>query len=95
MQKQGTAQSGRCPLCRAPSVLKATRGTPLPLIRVHLIAFQAHISFAPDNLDVALMNFMQDWFPRETKAKAKENSDEVAKEMEQELGLDTVKCNIM
>ena len=40
------------------------------------------------------MNFMTDWFPKESRIKAKENGDEAAKEMAQEMGLDSG-CQIM
>lgn len=44
------------------------------------------------NLDTAMMNFMIDWFPTETKIKARENSDEAAQEMAREMGLDQGCC---
>lgn len=47
------------------------------------------------NLDVALMNFMQDWFPKETKLKVKENADEVAREMARDLGMASADCIVM
>lgn len=47
------------------------------------------------NLDIALMNFMQDWFPTETKVKVKENADEVAREMAKGLGMDGADCIVM
>lgn len=40
------------------------------------------------------MNFMKDWFPKETDMKAKENGAEVSKEMAEEMGLDQG-CSIM
>ncbi|KZV94469.1 hypothetical protein EXIGLDRAFT_736969 [Exidia glandulosa HHB12029] len=67
MQKAGEAN---CPLCRAPTVLHASRA----------------------NLDMALQNFLQDWFPREVREKAKSNDREAAQEEMEELGLDTRTC---
>ncbi|KIJ39266.1 hypothetical protein M422DRAFT_49674 [Sphaerobolus stellatus SS14] len=46
------------------------------------------------NLDHALSNFMLDWFPVETKEKAKSNDLESTKEQMEELGIDT-RCLIM
>lgn len=40
------------------------------------------------NVDWALMNFMQDWFPLEAKEKLKANEKEASLEELQELGLD-------
>ncbi|GJJ14953.1 hypothetical protein Clacol_009223 [Clathrus columnatus] len=40
------------------------------------------------NLDLAVVNLMYDWFPKETKEKAKANEEEVAKEEMEALGLD-------
>ncbi|KAB5591041.1 RING finger protein [Ceratobasidium theobromae] len=39
------------------------------------------------NLDTALMHFMQDWFPKETKEKAKSNERESAEEQLAEMGI--------
>ncbi|KAG8899992.1 hypothetical protein FRB99_006330 [Tulasnella sp. 403] len=46
------------------------------------------------NLDSALMSLMEDWFPRETRIKVKEDSAEAAKEMAEEMNLDS-DCRIM
>lgn len=48
----------------------------------------------PANVDHALVNFMHDWFPKETKEKINENHRELAQEEMEELGLDT-RCAIM
>ncbi|KAG8738871.1 hypothetical protein FRC10_006420 [Ceratobasidium sp. 414] len=40
-----------------------------------------------ENLDIALMNFMKDWFPIETKEKAKSNERESAEEQLVEMGI--------
>jgi len=73
MQRKGTEESGRCPLCRAPTVLTATK----------------------KNLDVALMNFMKDWFPLDTKEKEKENEAEISSEMAEQMGVRPDTCIIM
>ncbi|KAI6026536.1 hypothetical protein BKA83DRAFT_4244656 [Pisolithus microcarpus] len=71
LQKQGKPN---CPLCRAPTVLKADR----------------------NNVDYALLNFMSDWFPVESRAKLRANELESAKEELQELGLPgTTECIVM
>lgn len=62
LQKLGKAN---CPICRAPTVLKADR----------------------TNVDYALLNFMADWFPLESRAKLSTNEREAAKEELEELGL--------
>jgi hypothetical protein len=46
------------------------------------------------NVDWALVNFMQDWFPIETRQKQKSNESEAAKEEQQEMGLQTDGCII-
>ncbi|KAG8934154.1 hypothetical protein FRC01_004794 [Tulasnella sp. 417] len=69
------------------------KGTPeygnCPLCRAPTV-FKADKS----NLDVALMNFMKDWFPKEVRIKAKENGEEANKEMAEELGIDK-DCRVM
>ncbi|OWZ36789.1 hypothetical protein C356_04686 [Cryptococcus neoformans c45] len=45
-------------------------------------------------LDLTVMNFMKKWFPKEVKAKQKENDEEIVKEQAQETGMDT-RCCIM
>lgn len=69
------------------------KGTPeygnCPLCRAPTV-FKADKS----NLDVALMNFMKDWFPKEVRIKAKENGEEANKEMAEELGVDK-DCRVM
>lgn len=48
------------------------------------------------NVDWALMNFMQDWFPVESKLKLKENQKEANREQLEELGFDPdQKCVIV
>lgn len=40
------------------------------------------------NVDWALVNFMQDWFPLEAREKLKENEKEASEEELREMGLD-------
>ena len=48
------------------------------------------------NVDWALMNFMQDWFPMESKRKQQENEKEASKEQLEEMGIDPdQKCLVM
>jgi hypothetical protein len=48
------------------------------------------------NVDWALMNFMQDWFPVESKEKLQENEKEASKEQLEEMGIDPdQKCVVM
>ncbi|KAH7909420.1 SPX domain-containing protein [Hygrophoropsis aurantiaca] len=47
------------------------------------------------NVDWALLNFMQDWFPVEARAKLKQNEREAAEEELAELGIDGKACAIM
>nr|XP_018261824.1 uncharacterized protein I303_06269 [Kwoniella dejecticola CBS 10117]OBR83982.1 hypothetical protein I303_06269 [Kwoniella dejecticola CBS 10117] len=47
-----------------------------------------------NSLDLTVMNFMKSWFPKEVKAKQKENELEVAQEQAKEAGIDT-RCLIM
>jgi hypothetical protein len=43
---------------------------------------------SPANVDWGLLNFMQDWFPVESKEKMKQNEREAAEEQMRELGID-------
>ncbi|EGN97125.1 hypothetical protein SERLA73DRAFT_110234 [Serpula lacrymans var. lacrymans S7.3] len=47
------------------------------------------------NVDWALINFMEDWFPVESKAKLKQNEREAAEEEFEELGLRMQSCMVM
>ncbi len=48
------------------------------------------------NVDWALLNFMQDWFPDESRQKLKQNEKEAAEEELIELGIDPHQtCRIM
>lgn len=90
MQKKGTPEYGNCPLCRAPTVFKADKCTlGSGSLETGLLT---HSSAA--NLDIALMNFMKDWFPKEVRIKARENGEEANKEMAEELGIDK-DCRVM
>ena len=44
------------------------------------------------NVDWAMLNFMQDWFPRETAQKMKQNEKEAAQEQLEELGIPDQGC---
>ena len=47
------------------------------------------------NVDWALMNFMADWFPVESREKLLSNGQEVNSELAQEAGLDREGCLVM
>ncbi|KAH7922741.1 hypothetical protein BV22DRAFT_1016708 [Leucogyrophana mollusca] len=47
------------------------------------------------NVDWALLNFMQDWFPVESRAKLKQNEREAAKEELEEMGIEAQSCVLM
>ncbi|KDN33403.1 hypothetical protein RSAG8_13505, partial [Rhizoctonia solani AG-8 WAC10335] len=46
------------------------------------------------NLDVAVMNFMKEWFPKETKEKSDSNDRESAEEQLIEMGYNPGSCII-
>lgn len=104
MQKRG---KGNCPLCRAPTVLQADRCTsliPHPSSSLYSLSFiplrptnddRRTMNGGTANVDWALLNFMQDWFPEETKEKARQNEKEAAEEMMKELGWEGKQCLIM
>ncbi|KAL4245950.1 hypothetical protein ABKN59_009543 [Abortiporus biennis] len=46
------------------------------------------------NVDWALLNFMKDWFPIESRKKLRQNEQEAAEEEMEELGLNTQSCVI-
>lgn len=73
----------QCPLCRSPEVLLADKSE-----------FLIQFLLTTGCLDVALMSFMKDWFPKEVKEKQRDNSSELAKEQLQDAGLDT-RCRVM
>ncbi|OAX41840.1 hypothetical protein K503DRAFT_734845 [Rhizopogon vinicolor AM-OR11-026] len=70
LQKRGKAN---CPMCRAPTVLKADRS----------------------NVDYALLNFMADWFPLESREKLSANEREATQEQLEEFGLSDRGCLVM
>ncbi|KAG5653773.1 hypothetical protein H0H81_010614 [Sphagnurus paluster] len=92
MQKRG---NGDCPMCRAPCVLTADRCE-------YTVFFECS-KFGSDglcpraaNVDWALLNFMQDWFPVEAREKLLQNEKEAAREELEELGIDPDQtCRIM
>ena len=71
MQKRN---QGRCPICRAQCVLSANNCT-WPIFNVDMA-----IDFFQANVDWALLNFMQDWFPMEAREKLKANEKESTQE---------------
>lgn len=71
MQKRN---QGHCPMCRAPCVLSANNCT-WPITNVHMA-----IDFFQANVDWALLNFMQDWFPMEAREKLKASEKEATQE---------------
>jgi hypothetical protein len=86
MQKRG---QGDCPMCRAPTVLTADRSKcARPYLNSHLISVVA-------NVDWAILNFMQDWFPTEAREKLLTNEREATEEQLREFGLEQVACLIM
>jgi hypothetical protein len=68
---------------------------PLYVLVFFLIGRLLTIKLLLANLDVALLNFMLDWFPVESKEKLKSNEQEAAKEHLEELGVDPDACVIM
>ncbi|KAH7102549.1 SPX domain-containing protein [Auriculariales sp. MPI-PUGE-AT-0066] len=56
--KMQRARKENCPLCRAPSLVRADK----------------------HNLDTALVNLMEDWFPKEVSEKVRQNEQEIANE---------------
>lgn len=87
LQKRGKAD---CPMCRAPTVLTANRST----LFVYLSRCFECLSFT-GNVDYALLNFMADWFPLESRAKLSANEREAAQEQLEELGLSSQGCLVM
>lgn len=49
----------------------------------------------PANLDTDMLKYLQEWFPREIKAKEKANQKEAAREELEEMGLKEHKCLLM
>jgi len=47
------------------------------------------------NVDWALLNFMKDWFPIESRKKLRQNEKEVAEEEWEELGIEAGSCAVM
>ena len=83
-------------MCRAPTVLTADH-CQFPAVYIIAGSFEANLDnfYLIANVDWALLNFMQDWFPVESKAKLKYNRREAAEEELQELGLSTPECIIV
>ncbi len=83
-----------CPLCRADTVLKATDGmyNCFPLYRM---LHCADVFTPVADIDLQLMNFLERWFPKETKEKQAYNEIERKKELFGEALNDLPSCNIM
>ena len=47
------------------------------------------------NVDWAMLNFMQDWFPQESRLKLRQNEEESTKEQMEELGFNDQPCRVM
>jgi hypothetical protein len=47
------------------------------------------------NVDMALMNFMADWFPVESREKLRSNEQEANTELAQQFGLDQGGCLVL
>jgi hypothetical protein len=91
MQKQGEAN---CPMCRSPCLLTADRCEWFrPRTRPYFSNVFANL--LPANLDWALMNFMADWFPVESREKLRSNEREANAELAQQLGLGEGGCLVM
>lgn len=93
MQKRG---QGNCPMCRSPTVLVADRCKPFFHLSYSLaLTLTSSLYCSSANVDWALLNFMRDWFPVESKKKLRQNEQEVAQEQMEELGLNPdVSCII-
>ncbi|KAJ2918111.1 hypothetical protein MD484_g2338, partial [Candolleomyces efflorescens] len=71
---------------------------PIRLNCGHLFCVRAPVVLSANktNVDWALLNFMQDWFPMESREKLKANEREASREELEELGLDPDKtCIVM
>jgi hypothetical protein len=79
-------------MCRAPVVLLADRCEDNPVFRLFLRTNHSQPSTA--NVDWALQNFLQDWFPVETKVKRKNNEREAGEEELREMGFGERTCTI-
>jgi hypothetical protein len=77
-------------MCRAQTVLAANRSE----CWCFATGVPSWIS-STANLDWALINFMQDWFPLEVKAKHTNNIREATEEQFRELGYDPSRCLTM
>ena len=95
MQKQGKSN---CPMCRSPCVHTADRCKWFSTdqgITCHIFNTLTNPLALLANVDWALMNFMADWFPVESREKLLANGREASAELERELGFDKNRCLIM
>lgn len=82
-------------MCRAPTVLIADRCECPRSIYMSPHHLMKHLFFLA-NVDWALINFMEDWFPEEAHVKLKQNEREATEEHLVEMGFDpNQKCVIM
>jgi hypothetical protein len=77
-------------MCRAPTVLKADRSE----LFMYISPYFKCLAFI-GNVDYALLNFMADWFPIESREKLGINEREAAQEQLEELGLSGQGCLVM
>ena len=92
MQKQGKSN---CPMCRSPCVLTADRSEYFrSRSKLEIFPVPPHNLSPPANVDWALMNFMADWFPVESREKMESNEREANAELARELGFDKNGCLI-
>lgn len=89
MQKRG---QDHCPCCRALTVLKADKCKLKIQIGISELKLIWRIVA---NIDWALLNFMQDWFPQESSIKLKQNEREATQEELEEMGIVDQKCVVM
>ena len=92
------AEAARAKLSDVPIALCAF-SRPLwvvPLLAgTHFFNALANTLPLPANVDWALMNFMADWFPVESREKLQSSQHEASAELAQELGFDRSGCFVM
>ena len=80
-------------MCRSPSVLVANRSK---CFSYFVGEAEEPMRILVANVDWALLNFMQDWFPLEAREKLKANEKEACEEELREMGFDTTHtCVVM
>lgn len=82
-------------MCRAPTVLDANEGA-FRYFLGRLTRLANGLLFGCSaNVDWGLLNFMEDWFPREAREKLKANEKEVVKEQLAEWRRNEKTCRLM